>query len=101
MGAEDGCALLDDAVTQFATVSITLRCSAVWVHDTCNSVSMHSPVEGGPALDDDLAQQRAPLVAHMHQALLTAALAHVQHPLQCTAAAQQTILLLVLIVQQS
>ena len=62
---------------------------------------MHGSVEGGLALDDDLVHQSAPLVAHMHRALLTAALAQVQHSLQCTAVAQQPDVLLVVIWQQS
>lgn len=47
---------------------------------------MHRPVEAGFALDQDLAQQRTPLAANVHCALLTVALTHVQHTLHCTGA---------------
>lgn len=45
---------------------------------------MHTPVEARLALDENLAHQRAPMVADMHRALLTALLAHVQHTLYST-----------------
>lgn len=45
---------------------------------------MHSPVKAGLALDENVAQQRGPLVANMHRALLTVVLAHVQHTLRST-----------------
>lgn len=76
------CALAYHTITQLATLSLGLTYYAVWMHDTCYSISMHSSVEGSLALDNDLAHQRAALAANMHRALLTAALAHVQHPLQ-------------------
>lgn len=62
---------------------------------------MHSPIEAGLALNGDLAHKRAALAANMHRALLTAALAHVQHPLQRTAADQLRKLSILYTFQQS